>query len=139
ARPFPVLNAPAFAAFLAIKAPEDAAGRDRDADLAHLTALLDRHGAPHPQPDATHWFGDIGRHQLKWESHTEFVTYTIFGPGIADRPFDPALFEVFPADWLADAPGVRITSALIRIERGGDDGIPEHLADWFVGESLAVS
>jgi uncharacterized membrane-anchored protein len=140
ARPFPVLQAPAFAAFLAIKAPEDAAGRDRAADLAHLTALIDRHGAPHPQPGATHWFGAIGRHQLKWESHTEFVTYTIFGPGVAQRPFDPAAFDVFPADWLASAPGVRITSALIRIEVGdGDDGLADKLADWFVPESLAVS
>ena len=46
ARPFPVLRAPAFAAFLAIKAPEDAAGRDRAADLAHLTALVESLGLP---------------------------------------------------------------------------------------------
>jgi hypothetical protein len=24
------------------------------------------------------------------ESHTEFVTYTIFGEGVAERPFDAA-------------------------------------------------
>ena len=60
ARPFPALTAPSRAAFLAIKQPSGAAGRDRAADMAHLIALLDRHGAPHPQPGATHYFGKIG-------------------------------------------------------------------------------
>ncbi len=139
ARPFPVIGAPAVAAYLAIKAPTDAAGRDRDADRAHLLALLDRHGAPHPQPGATHWHGTIGRHQLKWESHTEFVTYTVFGPPPGPRPFDPAAFEVFPDDWLDAAPGVRIASALIRIEQGDEADLGDRLSDWFVAESLAVS
>ena len=48
------------------------------ADRAHLIALLDRFGAAHPQPAATHYSGQIGKHLLKWESHTEFVTFTVF-------------------------------------------------------------
>ena len=140
ARPFPALRAPSHAAYLAIKRPEDAARRDRAVDVAHLHALLDRHGAPHPPPGATHWFGEIGKHQLKWESHTEFVTYTLMGDGVAARPFDGATFGVFPDRWLAEAPGVRITSALIRIEaHPGEEAIAARLADWFVPESLAVS
>ena len=76
ARPFPSMRAPSTAAYLAIKRPEGAAARDRAADMEPLIALLDRHGAPHPQHGATHYFGRIGRHTLKWESHTEFVTST---------------------------------------------------------------
>lgn len=140
ARPFPSVDAPSRAAYLAIKPAENAAGRDRDADRAHLIDLLDRFGAQHPQPDATHYFGDIGRHQLKWESHTEFVTYTIFGQGNANQPFDATTFDLFPKDWLDAAPGVRITSALIRVEVAGtDDGIADKINDWMVSESLAVS
>ncbi len=140
ARPFPPLEAPSRAAYLAIKQPQDAAARDRGDDLAHLIALLDRFGASHPQPDATHWYGQLGNHMLKWESHTEFVTYTLFGRGTADTPFDSRTFEVFPKDWLADAPGQRITSALIRIEKQDDDsGIAEKFGAWFVPESLASS
>ena len=140
ARPFPQLNAPCRAAYLAIKRPENAAARDRDVDRDHLLKLLDRYGAKHPQPGATHYFGTIGKHQLKWESHTEFVTYTVFGEGVAETPFDAATFGMFPDDWLAEAPGVRITSALIRVEVCEDDAvIPERLEDWFVPESLAVS
>ncbi|WP_372603688.1 DUF3422 family protein [Actibacterium sp.] len=141
ARPFPSLTAPCRAAYLAIKRPHDAVARDRDADRAHLLALLDRFGAVHPQPNATHYFGQIGRYHLKWESHTEFVTYTIFGDGVAERPFDHATFDVFPEDWLAEAPGVRMTSALIRVEQlpEGEADISQKLSDWFVSESLAVS
>ncbi|MFY0597367.1 MAG: DUF3422 domain-containing protein [Cognatishimia sp.] len=140
ARPFPSLLAPATAAFLAIKKPKDAAARDRDEDLKYLIKLLDRFGATHPQPGATHYQGQIGRHHLKWEQHTEFVTYTVFTEGLSPRPFDPAEFEVFPEDWLAAAPGVRYTSALVRIvPRPDREKIAQHLNDWFVPESLAVS
>lgn len=140
ARPFPAVAAPSRAAYLAIKQAQNAAGRDRDADRAHLIALLDRFGAKHPAPGATHYFGTIGKHKLKWESHTEFVTYTVFGEGVADRPFDASTFGVFPEDWLEAAPGVRVTSALIRIEvRDGDDGITEDVRNWLVPESLAIS
>ena len=140
ARPFPSLKAPCFAAYLAVKPAENAAGRDRAADRAHLLALLDRHGAPHPQPDATHYSGKIGRYTLKWESHTEFVTYTVFGDGVTARPFDPAAFEVFPEDWLEQAPGARMTSAHIRVvERSDEAEMRANLADWFVPESLAAS
>lgn len=140
ARPFPVVAVPSCAAYLAIKPAHNAAGRDRAADRAHLIDLLDRFGAAHPQPDATHYFGTIGKHQLKWESHTEFVTYSVFGGTLSDRAFDVASFNVFPDDWLSAAPGTRVTSALIRVEVAeGDDGIVEKVRDWFVPESLAIS
>lgn len=139
ARPFAALDVPSHAAFLAIKQPGNAAGRDRAADFTHLLQLLDRFGAPHPQPGATHFFGEIGRHRLKWESHSEFVTYTIFADGVNERPFNPAAFELFPEDWLAEMPGKRITSALIRIEpRPKDAVIRERIGEWFVAESVAA-
>ncbi len=140
ARPFPAVEPDSLALFLAIKPARNAAARDVAADRAHLIDLLDRFGAQHPKPDATHFFGQIGKHHLKWESHTEFVTFTIFRNGLDARPFDPASFDVFPADWLDAAPGTRITSALIRIEKATDDtGIETKIDDWFVAESLAIA
>jgi uncharacterized membrane-anchored protein len=139
ARPFPAIAAPGTAVFLAIKQENHAVGRDRAADLGHLIDLLHRYGAPHPQTGATHFFTDLGKYQLKWEQHTEFVTYTLFGAGLSERAFDPAEFDMFPADWLAAMPGVRMTSALIRIETRPEAGtITERLQKWFVPESLAV-
>ncbi|NOD48377.1 MULTISPECIES: DUF3422 family protein [unclassified Ruegeria] len=140
ARPFPVASMPCTVAFLAIKKPEAAVARDRREDLAHLINLLDRHGAQHPQPDATHYAGQIGRHWLKWEQHTEFVTYTAIAQNVSDRAFNPADFEVFPPDWLMASPGQRVTSAMVRVvERESDDVIKSKLLDWFEPESLAVA
>ncbi|WP_170325698.1 DUF3422 family protein [Ruegeria arenilitoris] len=140
ARPFPVAGTPCTVAFLAIKKPEAAAARDRDEDLAHLINLLDRHGAQHPQPQATHYAGQIGRHWLKWEQHTEFVTYTAITQNVSERAFNPADFEVFPPDWLMSSPGQRVTSAMIRVvERQEDDAVQASLGDWFEPESLAVA
>ena len=141
ARPFPSLEVPCTAVFLAYKEPLDAANRDRSRDRAHLIDLLDRNGSPHPQPEATHFSGPIGRHELKWESHTEFVTYSAFCPGVSARPFDPEEMRVFPDNWLATAPGKRLVSLLIRVEvmPGDEDEVTSHLEDWFVPESLACS
>ncbi|WP_374395709.1 DUF3422 family protein [Tabrizicola sp.] len=141
ARPFPSLEVPSTAVYVAIKEPVQAQNRDRGADLGHLLALLDRHGSAHPQPGATHFSGPIGRAELKWESHTEFVTYSAFTKGVSARPFDPAEAEVLPEDWLAAAPGRRLTSVLIRVEAmpASEDELLKRLDDWFVPESLAVA
>ena len=140
ARPFPTVSVPSTAVFIAFKLPEDAAARDRLLDLSHLTDLLDRHGCPHPQPGATHYSGKIGRQVLKWEQHTEFVTYTAVSEGVSALAFDPADFGVFPADWLENAPGSRMTSIAMRIVAlTGEDEISDALATWFVPESLAAA
>lgn len=143
ARPFPNVKAPQVVAFLAIKQAGDAAARDRDrgADMAHLVALLRHYGAPLPDPQATHYYGPMGRFYLKWEQHTEFVTYTAFGDDLSQRAFDPAEFDVFPNGWLEAAPGQRLTSSLLRLMPVPDktEDILGQLREWFVPESLAVA
>ena len=140
ARPFPSLNAPSSVAFLALMHPTKAATRDRDLDRAQLIKLLDRFGAPHPQPNATHYSEPLGRYNLKWEQHTEFVTYTLFQDGLSERAFDPAEFYGFPEDWLLDLQDVCVTSINLRVEQRPDDAtIQKCLKNWFVQESVAVS
>lgn len=143
ARPFPNVKAPQVVAFLAIKQAGDAAARDRDRaeDMAHLVALLKHYGAPLPDPGATHYYGAMGRFHLKWEQHTEFVTFTAFGEDLSERPFDPAEFDVYPADWLEAAPGQRLTSSLLRLMPmpAKTDDILAQLREWFVPESLAAA
>lgn len=146
ARPSPVIPVPSTAVFLAVKQPHSAAARDRAEDRAHLTALLDRFGAAHPAPDANHHACALGRYGLKWENHTEFTSWFSFGPGLTTRPFDPAAFDVFADDWLAAAPGVRMTSILFRLEQMDIDAdgqcdpaaMRKKLDEWFVAESLAA-
>jgi uncharacterized membrane-anchored protein len=83
----------------------------------------------------------MGKYWLKWEQHTELVTYTVFRDDMGPRAFDPGEFDVFPDYWLNDAPGGRITSALLRLmpKPAEDAEIRDKLSDWFVPESLAVA
>ncbi|WP_138467937.1 DUF3422 family protein [Poseidonocella sp. HB161398] len=141
ARPFPIIAAPASAVLLAVRHP-DGAARDRGRDRAHLDRLLARFSVQNkPAADGTHFFGQLGRYWLKWESHTEFVTYMLIAEGVSERPFAEGMLGVFPADWLEDMPGLRVTSALIRVEEMPEPRteISDKLDRWFLGESLAVS
>ncbi|HRO13624.1 MAG TPA: DUF3422 domain-containing protein [Paracoccus sp. (in: a-proteobacteria)] len=140
ARPSARLRAPCTVVYAAFKEPRDAANRDRSADLAHLAALTARHGAPAPQPGAGHYAAPIGRHELRWESHTEFVSYAAFAPGLPQRAFDPAAAEVFPAAWQAAAPGRRIAAALVQVDLLPDDPteITPMLESWFAADGLTA-
>ncbi|NUH66209.1 DUF3422 domain-containing protein [Sulfitobacter sp. S0837] len=135
ARPFPQLAAPSRVAFLAVKF---APGCDAKSEL---NALLAHYGAPRADAEAKHYYGEMGRFTLKWEQHTEFVTYTVIAQAGQAAPFAASDFDVFPDDWLSSMQGERITSALVVVlPKPGDDAeVAAHLQDWFVPESLAVA
>lgn len=142
ARPFTELDAPGRALHIAIMPPENAAERDRTADLAHLTALLDRYGGAHPAPEANHHSADFGAFRLKWERHTEFVSYTLYEQGPATSLFAASLARHFPEDWLAAAPGVVIAANQVEVLRAAsyEEALRIHsevLLPHFFGESLA--
>lgn len=143
ARPFPELDAPCRALHLAVKQEGEAADRDRDLDRAHLIALLDRFGAVHPAPGAGHYSGPLGRAFLKWEMHTEFVTYTLFLEGAATPPFSSEIAELLPSDWMAAMPGKIVTASLVRIDRAAPENVEamtdRDFPEWFVLESLSSS
>ncbi|MFO1164751.1 MAG: DUF3422 domain-containing protein [Paracoccus sp. (in: a-proteobacteria)] len=138
-RPSPRLEAPCTAVFLAVKQRGDAASRDRGRDVAHLADLCARHGAALPDTTAGHYAGELGRYKLRWESHTEFVTYAAFVPGLPQRPFDPAAGAIFADDWQRQAPGKRIAAMMIQVDFLPDDpaDVMPRLSEWFADESLA--
>lgn len=140
ARPSPRLTAPCTAVFLAFKEPRDAANRDHNRDAAHLADLCRRHGAPRPDTSLGHFATQLGRSELRWESHTEFVTYAAFAPGLPQRPFDPAAAEVFPKDWQRAAPGKRLVAVMIQIDTlpENPDDIMPRLDEWFARDSMTA-
>lgn len=140
ARPFPVLAAPSSAASIAIERDLSCPNSERD----HLIALMDRHGAAHPAPGASHHSVDLGKVRLKWEMHSEFVTYTVFADHVSDVPFSGDLFQHFPSEWRAESPGRLLTSILVRIEHAQTpqavvDRVASIGTDWFYHEALAAA
>lgn len=142
ARPFPRLEAPCRAVFLAIR-PDGAAERDHSADHRLLIDLIDRFGGPHPAPGAQHYTGELGRGSLKWESHTEFVTYTLFLSGVSETPFAADSLAMFPDDWLAGVNGQIVSAAMVRIEtadtpEAAEADFVDRLGAYFAPESLST-
>lgn len=142
ARPFQPMRGPGRALLLAVKQPENAADRDPEVDRAHLIDLLERHGAAHPPPDASQHSAQLGRVVLKWECHTEFVSYMLYEENEAERLFDGGLIRHFPQDWLETAPGKVLAAIQCEILPADDEDaamsvLRGPLAREFEPESLA--
>ena len=142
-RPFPQLRAPCRAVFLAIRPPGGDA-RDRTRDRADLIALIDRFGGQHPTPDAASYSGDLGRATLKWESHTEFTSYTIFTRDAEGDAFCADPLAAFPKDWLESVDGAVLSAAQVNVvPAAGSAEATAHFKrsfeDQFVSESLAIA
>jgi uncharacterized membrane-anchored protein len=82
ARPFSKIDAPSSAACIALTSNGDAK-EDKD----HLKQLLDRFGASHPSEASDHHSADLGFAKLKWERHSEFVTFTL----MTDEASEPVI------------------------------------------------
>lgn len=128
ARPFPELTAPCRAIHLSIR-PRLAEKRDKAEDKALLIRLIDRFGGAHPAPDAAHHAVDLGRMHLRWEAHTEFVSYTIFLKGVPEKPFSDDPLSVFPAEWLASIDGRVISAAQVHVEASPDREASHEIAN----------
>ena len=105
ARPFQPVSRPGQVFSIAFKPTSAAAERDPARDLAHLEQLLSWYGVAPPAEGASHHASIIGAVRLKWERHTEFVSYTFYGAGAPDGPFSGSFAALLPEGWISDAPG----------------------------------
>ncbi len=112
ARAYDRLRAPARISFLAAVCGERGSGRDD----RHLQRLLARHGVPVPDTVGQHFAADLGTIRLRWERHTEFVTYSFCKPGPFDHPFAEPVLSELPADWLRELPGEVVTAVSLAFE-----------------------
>ncbi len=81
----------------------------REASREHLAALLRDHHLPGPDAHCSHLRVEVAGLRVRWELHTEFVTWTFThagfdDDGFGDREPDTAL-ALAPRDWLARMPG----------------------------------
>ena len=104
ARPPEAMNAPLAISHTVMVCDAD----ERDASRAHVAALLREHHLPLPDAASTHVRMDLGPFRLRWELHTEFVTWTFTramdADGFGER--EPATAaDVLPQTWAAALPG----------------------------------
>jgi uncharacterized membrane-anchored protein len=81
---------------------------EREASRAHVAALLRERHLPQPDAQSTHIRMDLGPFRIRWELHTEFVTWSfsrsIDAAGFGER--EPATaIDAVPREWLDRLPG----------------------------------
>jgi uncharacterized membrane-anchored protein len=87
----------------------------REASRAHVATLLRDHHLPQPDAQSTHFRMEVGQFRIRWELHTEFVTWTFMRDLPPDRAGDathdplPAI-DCVPQDWFAALPGQCLAS-----------------------------
>ena len=140
ARPPEAMAAPLAISHIVMLA--DAAGRD--ASRAHLAALLrDHHLAP-PDAHTTHLRADLGAFRIRWELHTEFVTWTFTvvpagGIHAGEGRAPAAALEAVPRDWLALLPGECLCALHLWVAAGGGWSATPAQRGWLREESLVAS
>ena len=109
ARPPEPMGAPLAIAHVVMAVDKDTAQASR----AHLAQLLRDHHLPTPDGLSNHVRMDLGAFRLRWELHTEFVSWTFIRQGHDDmhtqtaQPF--TAIQVVPQQWLSTLPGECLT------------------------------
>jgi uncharacterized membrane-anchored protein len=112
ARSFEPLRAPERVAHLSVMSSEG----DHERHIEHLRRLLKAFAHWTPETVTHHFAADLGSMRLRWEQHTECVTYTFSKQGAFADPFAESLIEQLPEDWLRELPGDVIAAVSMAIE-----------------------
>ncbi len=110
---------------------------ERDASRAHLSTLLRDHHLPALDDTISHSRHNLGAYRVRWERHTEFVSWTFLTPLDGKSTNDPlAATASLPKAWLDGLPGKRLValnlwafSSKTQEEEGPDPRIKQLLYD----------
>ena len=109
ARPPEAMSAPLAISHIVMLAD----AQEREASRAHVAALLRERHLPQPDAQSTHIRMDLGAFRVRWELHTEFVTWSFSRPieaeGFGEREPATAL-DAVPQEWLGQLPGQCLAS-----------------------------
>jgi len=138
ARPPEALRAPLAITHLVMLT--DAAGRE--ASRAHLAGFLSDHHLPPPDTRTTHLRADLGAFRIRWELHTEFVTWTFMVTPVddifaADERGPMVALEAVARDWLAALPGECLCALHLWVSAG--EGSAPVRRRWLHEESLVAA
>jgi uncharacterized membrane-anchored protein len=117
----------------------------REASRAHVSDLLRNQHLPQPDAHSTHLRMDLGAFRVRWELHTEFVSWTFTRTmpeeAFGEREPEPAWVGV-PIDWRAGLPGECLASLHLWVlpARGSDTAtLVKHVLheDLMLGSTVA--
>jgi len=114
----------------------------REASRAHVSDLLRDKHLPLPDAGSTHIRMDLGQFRLRWEMHTEFVTWTFMrsldtAPPAGQQP--PDATQVVPRAWLSALPGQCLASVHVWVLPSKTEGTDELVRQMLHEDTLVAS
>ncbi len=142
ARPPQELSAPERLSYIAINYDSDVANTTNAAidDLARLCVIW---GVQTPTSEVTHFVAEHSNLRLKWERHTEFVTYTFSRNGDFERPFENPVIALVNEEWLATLTGKLVVAIHLAVQENQvfipdlQDVVHEFGDNYLVGAKVA--
>lgn len=116
ARPPQEISAPERLSYIAINYDTDGANAAEAAidDLLRLCVIW---GVPSPTAEETHFIAENSNLRLKWERHTEFVTYTFSHKGEFKRLFEHPVIALVNEEWLATLSGKLVVAIHLAVQQ----------------------
>ncbi len=116
------LSAPERISYIAINYDSAASNLPHMADAANaaindLARLCVIWGVQVPTPEVTHFNAEHSNFRLKWERHTEFVTYTFSCKGDFERPFENPVIALINEEWLSTLSGSLIVAIHVAVQQ----------------------
>ena len=108
----------------------------------HLAQLLRDHHLPAPDAHTNHVRMDLGPFRLRWELHTEFVSWTFMRPVSADvfAHGDPTTaIQAVPQKWLMQLPGECLARLHVWLLPSSTTDIHQHMPHVLHDDTLVAS
>ena len=113
----------------------------REASRVHVAALLRDLHLPLPDPQSSHFRMDLGSFHIRWELHTEFVSWTFMRP-LSDRAeawVEERALDAVPQAWLARLPGQCLTSLHVWVLPLKNEGAAAVVKEVLMEDTLVAS
>jgi uncharacterized membrane-anchored protein len=112
ARPPQELSAPERVSYIAVNYEADTG----NAAINDLGRLCEIWGVQAPIAEVTHFYAEHSGLRLKWERHTEFVTYTFAHKGEFAHPFESPVITLINEEWLSSLSGKLIAAIHVAVQ-----------------------
>ena len=111
----------------------------REASRSHIAALARDHHLPLPDSQSTHIRLDLGAYRLRWELHTEFVTWTFSKNAPSSQSEQDLAVDAVNQSWLAALPGQCLASLHLWVLPLMQEGQPQLVRQLLNEETLVAS
>jgi len=114
-------------------------GIANDAIIDDLRTLCMAMGSPTPDPDARQFVIQTGPQRVKWERHSEFISYTVYLPEDGEALATRTALDHLPGAWCENLCGNLLTGTHVALRPTKAEHSADQMRCTFTGRTVAGS